>query len=29
MAQRVYAMVGFRDLGRILEYVPPPRPQAR
>jgi hypothetical protein len=23
MAERVYAMVGFRDLGRILEYVPP------
>jgi ribosomal protein S18 acetylase RimI-like enzyme len=22
MAQRVYAAVGFRDLGRILEYVP-------
>jgi GNAT superfamily N-acetyltransferase len=29
MAERVYAAVGFRDLGRILEYVPPPRPQAR
>jgi GNAT superfamily N-acetyltransferase len=29
MAERVYAMVGFRDLGRILEYVPPPLPQAR
>jgi len=29
MAQRVYAAVGFRDLGRILEYVPPPHPQAR
>ncbi len=28
-AERVYAAVGFRDLGRILEYVPPPRPQAR
>ncbi len=38
MAQRVYAAVGFRDLGRILEYVPRrssepwpdgcPRPQA-
>ena len=28
MAERVYAAVGFRDLGRILEYVPPPRPQA-
>lgn len=23
MAERVYASVGFRDLGRILEYVPP------
>ncbi|HEX6875113.1 MAG TPA: GNAT family N-acetyltransferase [Nocardioidaceae bacterium] len=23
MAERVYAAVGFRDLGRILEYVPP------
>jgi predicted GNAT family acetyltransferase len=22
MAERVYARVGFRDLGRILEYVP-------
>jgi GNAT superfamily N-acetyltransferase len=22
MAERVYAVVGFRDLGRILEYVP-------
>ena len=22
MAERVYAAVGFRDLGRILEYVP-------
>jgi GNAT superfamily N-acetyltransferase len=22
MAERVYASVGFRDLGRILEYVP-------
>ena len=22
MAERVYATVGFRDLGRILEYVP-------
>lgn len=21
-AERVYAAVGFRDLGRILEYVP-------
>lgn len=26
MAERVYAAVGFRDLGRILEYVPPVRP---
>ena len=25
MAARVYATVGFRDLGRILEYVPPRR----
>ena len=25
MAERVYAAVGFRDLGRILEYVPPQR----
>ena len=25
MAERVYATVGFRDLGRILEYVPPRR----
>jgi ribosomal protein S18 acetylase RimI-like enzyme len=24
MAERVYASVGFRDLGRILEYVPTP-----
>jgi GNAT superfamily N-acetyltransferase len=23
MAERIYAAVGFRDLGRILEYVPP------
>jgi len=22
IAERVYAAVGFRDLGRILEYVP-------
>ena len=22
MAERVYATVGFRDLGRILEFVP-------
>ena len=22
MAERVYAAVGFRDLGRILEFVP-------
>ena len=26
MAERVYAAVGFRDLGRILEYVPPGEP---
>ena len=25
MAERVYAAVGFRDLGRFLEYVPPAR----
>lgn len=25
MAEGVYAAVGFRDLGRILEYIPPPR----
>jgi ribosomal protein S18 acetylase RimI-like enzyme len=25
MAERVYAAVGFRDLGRILEYAPPGR----
>ena len=24
MAERVYASIGFRDLGRILEYVPSP-----
>lgn len=24
MAERLYAGVGFRDLGRILEFVPPP-----
>jgi hypothetical protein len=23
MAERMYAAVGFRDLGRILEYMPP------
>jgi len=23
MAERVYAAAGFRDLGRIFEYVPP------
>jgi ribosomal protein S18 acetylase RimI-like enzyme len=23
MAQRLYATVGFRNLGRILEYAPP------
>jgi hypothetical protein len=28
MAERVYAAAGFRDLGRILEYVPP-RPETR
>jgi hypothetical protein len=29
MAERIYATVGFRDLGRILEYVPkPPLPGA-
>jgi GNAT superfamily N-acetyltransferase len=28
MAERVYAASGFRDLGRILEYVPPMRPAA-
>ena len=26
MAERVYAAVGFRDLGRFLEYVQPSRP---
>ncbi|MGZ6564523.1 MAG: GNAT family N-acetyltransferase [Solirubrobacteraceae bacterium] len=26
MAERVYAAVGFRDLGRIVEYVPQDRP---
>jgi ribosomal protein S18 acetylase RimI-like enzyme len=25
IAEGVYAAVGFRDLGRIVEYVPPPR----
>jgi hypothetical protein len=25
MAERVYTAVGFRDLGRLLEYVPPGR----
>jgi predicted GNAT family acetyltransferase len=25
MAERVYAAVGFRDLGRLLEYVPSTR----
>jgi ribosomal protein S18 acetylase RimI-like enzyme len=24
MAERMYAAIGFRDLGRILEYAPPP-----
>ncbi|MGZ4234078.1 MAG: GNAT family N-acetyltransferase [Solirubrobacteraceae bacterium] len=28
MAERLYAAVGFRDLGRILEYVPPQRDAA-
>jgi hypothetical protein len=28
MAERVYAAVGFRDLGRILEYVPRQAPAA-
>jgi GNAT superfamily N-acetyltransferase len=28
-AERVYAAVGFRDLGRILEYVPPARASAQ
>ena len=28
MAERVYAAVGFRDLGRLLEYAPPPRRQS-
>jgi ribosomal protein S18 acetylase RimI-like enzyme len=26
VAEHVYATVGFRDLGRILEFTPPPRP---
>jgi hypothetical protein len=25
MAERLYASVGFRDLGLILEYAPPPK----
>lgn len=29
MAERVYAAVGFRDLGRLLEYVPPRRSSER
>jgi len=29
MAERVYAAAGFRDLGRILEYVPPERHEGR
>jgi ribosomal protein S18 acetylase RimI-like enzyme len=29
IAERVYASVGFRDLGRILEYVPPERLKPR
>jgi GNAT superfamily N-acetyltransferase len=28
MAERVYAAVGFRDLGRILEYMPQAAPRA-
>jgi predicted GNAT family acetyltransferase len=24
MAERLYSRLGFRDLGRILEYVPAP-----
>jgi GNAT superfamily N-acetyltransferase len=28
MGERVYAAAGFRDLGRILEYVPPVRKEA-
>jgi ribosomal protein S18 acetylase RimI-like enzyme len=28
MAERIYAAVGFRDLGRILEYVPPARSES-
>jgi predicted GNAT family acetyltransferase len=28
IAERVYAAVGFRDLGRILEYAPPQSRQA-
>jgi hypothetical protein len=26
MAERVYAALGFRDLGRFLEYGPPSAP---
>jgi GNAT superfamily N-acetyltransferase len=29
MAERIYTAVGFRDLGRILEYVPPQRAKRR
>ena len=29
MAERVYATVGFRDLGRILEYIPQQRRSPR
>jgi GNAT superfamily N-acetyltransferase len=29
IAERVYAAVGFRDLGRLLEYAPPEMPRAR
>lgn len=25
MAERLYSALGFRDLGRFLEYTPPPR----
>jgi GNAT superfamily N-acetyltransferase len=28
MAERIYGSLGFRDLGRILEYVPSPRDRA-
>jgi predicted GNAT family acetyltransferase len=29
VAERVYVSLGFRDLGRILEYVPPIHERAR